>query len=315
MLMIIASALAPVFFVMGLGFFAGKRRLVDNLNIKSLNVFLMMFALPAALFTAIARTPRAVIIDNASLMLVLAICLLAIYGVMALLQWKVFRFSQADGAVLMLTVAFPNFASVGIPLIVGVYGPHAALAVAVAIATGACTISPLTLTLLELAKEGSDAGSGLSKFGVALWKSVTKPIIVAPLLAVILALLGVPMPPLVDKTLSVIGAATAGAGLFLTGLILSAQPIRISPPVLVGVTLKNIVQPLLGAAVVYVLRVPQPLASELILMLCIPCGFFGMVFGAGYGARPAVAGSTLVISSLFSMLTLAVAIALLAPHP
>jgi hypothetical protein len=40
-----------------------------------------------------------------------------------------------------------------------------------------------------------------------------------------------------------------------------------------------------------------------------------MVFGAGYGARPAVAGSTLVISSLFSMLTLAVAIALLAPHP
>jgi malonate transporter len=314
-LLIIASALTPVFFVMALGFFAGKRGLVDNLNIKSLNVFLMMFALPAALFTAIARTPGAVIVANASLMLVLAICLLAIYGVMALLQWKLFRFSQADGAVLMLTVAFPNFASVGIPLIVGVYGPHAALAVAVAIATGACTISPLTLTLLELAKEGGGAGSGVAKFGVALRNSVTKPIILAPLLAVVIALLGVPMPPLLDKTLSVIGAATAGAGLFLTGLILSAQPIRISPPVVIGVILKNVVQPMLAVAIVLALRLPQPLANELILLVCIPCGFFGMVFGAGYGARPAVAGSTLVISSLFSVITLAVAIAWLAPLP
>ncbi len=314
MLMLIATALAPVFFTMGLGFYAGKRKIVDNINIKSLNLFLMMFCLPAALFTAIARTPRAVIIENAPLMLVLAICLLTVYAIMAFLQYKVFKLAKLDAPVLMLTVAFPNFASVGLPLIVGVYGPHAALAVAVAIATGAVTISPLTLTLLELAKTGPGARSGVSQFLIALRNSVTKPIVLAPLLAVVLALAGVPLPPLADKSIGLIGAATAGAGLFLTGLILSAQPIRLTSNVAIGVFLKNIFQPLLGALVVYVLRIPQPLAGEMVLLLCIPAGFFGLVFGANYGTRPAEAGSTLVISSLLSMATLAIAIALVAPH-
>jgi predicted permease len=52
----------------------------------------------------------------------------------------------------------------------------------------------------------------------------------------------------------------------------------------------------------------------MVLLLCIPAGFFGLVFGANYGTRPAEAGSTLVISSLLSMATLAIAIALVAPH-
>lgn len=315
MYMMIASALVPVFFVMALGYFAGKRGIVDNVNIKSLNLFLMMFALPAALFTAIARTPRDVIIQNAPLMAVLAISLLTVYAVTVFLQYRVFKLPQADGAVQTLTVAFPNFASIGLPLLVGIYGSQAALPVAVAIATGSVTISPLTLTLLELSKQkGDEGGSTVARFLSALRKSVSKPIFIAPLLAVILALAGFQMPPLVDKSLSLIGQATAGAGLFLTGLILSAQPIRINANVLLGVLFKNIAQPLLAALVVYLLDVPQPLAGQVVLLIAIPAGFFGLVFGAGYGARPAVAGSTLVASSLISIATLAVAIALVAPH-
>jgi len=311
--MLVASALVPVFFVMFLGYFAGKRGIVDNVNIKSLNSFLMTFALPAALFTAIARTPREVIIKDAPLMAVLAISLLTVFIVVALLQYRAFKLSQGDGAVQTLTVAFPNFASIGLPLLVSIYGTEAALPVAIAIATGSITISPLTLTLLELSKQ-QDAGSKLSHFLTALRNSVSKPIFIAPLLAVILALTGFQMPPLADKTLSVIGQATAGAGLFLTGLILSAQPIRITGNVVLGVFLKNIAQPMLAALMVYLLRVPQPFAGQVVLLTAIPCGFFGMVFGANYSVRPAVAGSTLVVSSLFSIVTLAAAIALVAPH-
>lgn len=314
MTMTIASALVPVFFTMLLGYFAGKRKMVDNTNIASLIHTLMMFALPAALFTAIARTSREVIIQNASLMIVLAVSLLVVFAVMALIQYKVFKTSRADGAVQTLTVAFPNFASIGLPLLVSVYGGDAALPVAVAIATGSVTISPLTLTLLELSKQDSGAGSGFSRFLGALRKSVSKPIFIAPLLAVVLALLDIHMPPLVDKSLGVIGAATAGLGLFLTGLILSAQPFQINGNVILGACLKNIIQPLIAYAVVRLLNVPEPLAGQVVLLIAIPAGFFGLVFGAGYGSRPAVAGSTLVLSSVLSIVTLTIAIALLAPH-
>jgi len=311
----ISFALIPVFFVMALGYFAGKRGIVDNANVKSLNMFLMTFALPAALFSAIAPTPRDAIIQNAPLAAVLAISLLAIFIVTALVQYRVFRLGQAEGAVQALTIAFPNFAAMGLPLMIATFGRQAALAVAIAIATGSVTLSPLTLVLLELSKSnGQNGGQKVAAFWYALRKSLSKPIFLAPLIAVIVALSGFQIPALADKSLTLIGGATAGAGLFLTGLILSAQPIHISRNVVQGVCLKNIIQPLLAAGVVWLLRVPQPIAGEVVLLIAIPTGYFGLVFGAEYGFRPAVAESTLLVSSAFSIVTLAVAIALVAPR-
>jgi hypothetical protein len=40
------------FFIMLLGFWAGKAKMVDNKNVSLLNIFVMDFALPAALFSA-----------------------------------------------------------------------------------------------------------------------------------------------------------------------------------------------------------------------------------------------------------------------
>jgi malonate transporter len=44
------NALAPIFAVMGLGYFAGWIRDVDNRNVTELNALVMVFALPASLF-------------------------------------------------------------------------------------------------------------------------------------------------------------------------------------------------------------------------------------------------------------------------
>jgi len=51
----IAEALVPVFFVMALGYVAGARRIIDNQHVASLNVLLMTFVLPAALFLGVAQ--------------------------------------------------------------------------------------------------------------------------------------------------------------------------------------------------------------------------------------------------------------------
>ncbi|CCJ94108.1 FIG00554874: hypothetical protein [Cronobacter malonaticus 681] len=48
---VIIHALAPIFVIMLLGFMAGKTKMVDNQNVALLNIFVMDFALPAALFS------------------------------------------------------------------------------------------------------------------------------------------------------------------------------------------------------------------------------------------------------------------------
>lgn len=314
---LIATALLPVFLVLVLGYFAGRRKLIDNQNVSSLNVLLMQFALPLTLFISIAKTPQAVIFQNGPLALVLALGLVITYVIVGFIQSKVFGLTLGDTAVQTLTISFPNFASIGLPLLLPIFGAQASLSVAIAIAVGSVTISPLTLAMLELDKaRKADEGRTVSatrQFFVALGHSVRKPIFVGPMLGLVVALVGFTMPPLVVTALGPMIAATAGIGLFLTGLMLSAQRIKVDTNVMFGTLVKNILQPLLVFGLARLLHLPVLIAGQAALLTAIPAGFFGLVFGASNGIKPAVSGATLIISSISSVVSLSIAIWLLAP--
>ena len=110
---IIIKALSPIFIIMLLGFYAGKRSLVDNKNVTLLNVFVMDFALPAALFTATVQTAWQGIIQQWHLVLVIVIAMWITFFVFYYLSTKVFKKTAQDSAVLTLTVALPNYAALG----------------------------------------------------------------------------------------------------------------------------------------------------------------------------------------------------------
>ena len=317
MFMLIITALLPVFLVMALGYGAGRRKLIDNQNVASLNVLLMQFALPVTLFISIAKTPRAVILQNGPLALVLALGLCLTFGIVAWFQSRVFKLDLGDTAVETLTIAFPNFASIGLPLLLPIFGPAAALTVAIAIAVGSVTISPMTLAMLELAKarkaDQQHSVSPLRQFAVALGHSVRKPIFIGPVLGLLCVMFGLQLPALLITAFGPLTGATAGVGLFLTGLMLSAQPIHINGDVVFGVLVKNVVQPLLVYGLALGIGMPTDGARQAALLMAIPGGFFGLVFGASNGVRTPVAGSTLLVSSLAGIVTLGLAIWLLAP--
>jgi malonate transporter and related proteins len=104
----------------------------------------------------------------------------------------------------------------------------------------------------------------------------------------------------------------AGAGLacFVTGLVLSTQPLRLDANVGVGVLIKNIVLPLVAYAITLALGMSGKSAREAILLTAIPAGFLGILFGLNYGVRSQAIGSTLTLSSLVSVITLTAAILL-----
>jgi len=57
MIYIIVHALAPIFVIMLLGFWAGKAGMVNNKDVSLLNIFVRDVALPASLFSAMVQTP------------------------------------------------------------------------------------------------------------------------------------------------------------------------------------------------------------------------------------------------------------------
>ena len=312
MFSLVVEALLPVFLCLAIGYFAGDRKLVDNQNVASLNVFLMQFLLPITLFISIAGTSRSVITGNAGLVLVLACSLVIVFIPLLLMQTHYFRLPLGEAAVQTLTASFPNFSSIGLPLLVPVFGADAALPVAVAIATGSVTISPLTIALLELSRNGHGAGPGsreaLGAFARALGNSVRRPIFLGPVLGLCVSLAGIHLPALVSVAFSPLTHATAGTGLFLTGLMLSAQRFRIARNVLFSTAVKDLLQPPVALGLAILFGLSAKVEAEAVLLCAIPAGFFGLVFGASVGIRSETAGSTLVLSSLVSLVTLSAAI-------
>ena len=306
--MIAEEALVPVFFVMFLGYFAGARRIIDNQHLASLNVLLMTFAAPTALFVGIAQTSRSGLEENGKLFFVLVISMFVIFGITLALNHYVFRLSPGENAAQSLSVGLPNFLAVGFPLLGSLMGPGSAVGVAASIAAGSIFISPLTLAILEA--QGKTAGSSPDPIATALFRSVSKPVVIAPLAGLVVVILGIHLDKVVSHALNLIGAMAAGLACFVTGLVLSAQPFRLDANVGVGVLMKNIVLPLVAYAVALALGMSGEIAREAILLAALPTGFFGILFGLNYGVRSQAVGSTLALSYLVSVITLTAAILL-----
>jgi malonate transporter len=322
---IITKALAPIFLILLLGYWAGKAKLVDNANVSILNIFLMDFSLPAALFLATVMTPWAGIYRQLPLVAELTLAMWVAYAVVYWLCVKVWKKSSADAAVLALTVALPNYAALGLPILNGVFGEGTgtSLNVAVAIATGAVMITPVCLMLLERAKaaEKGATDSGLSLLLKLIYLSFKKPIVFGPLAGVAgSAMLGAfrtKLPELAQIAIRPLGLAALATALFLTGVILSARKLKVNGAVLVSALVKNLIQPFIAWGVVLLFGIDPVVGRAGILLIALSAGFFGVVFWNRYGVQSPDAEGALLVSTGAFVVTIPLFILITAPmvHP
>jgi malonate transporter and related proteins len=313
MITIILMALAPIFFVMLLGFSAGKYRVVDNAHVGELNTVVMSYALPASLFAATAATPRQAMLTQWPVLVILGGAMMLLYPLWYLLQRRLLHRSGSESAVQTLTVSLPNYAAAGLPVAAALLGPQHVVTVAVAIAAGSLLPSPVTLALLELsvAKEAGSSGRGsaIARVLRATGHALVKPIVLAPVIGTVFSLLSWSLPSIAVISLRQIGEAAGGLALFVTGLILSAQRFRLSWNVVLATVASNVAQPLLALGIARLLGAPTDIVKISVLMAALPSGFFGILFGSSYGVVSEESDSMVIASTVASMLTLALVIA------
>jgi malonate transporter and related proteins len=309
---ILLNSLVPIFAVMALGCLAGWIRDIDNHHVAELNALVMDFALPASLFVATASTPRALLLAQWPLLLVFTISMLALYALSYWMQRRLFGLGSREASVQALNISLPNYAAAGLPLIAAVFGPSDMIYVALSIAIGSIVLSPLTLAILEGYKAPAGGQGNLGAILSAIGRSLCKPIVLGPLLGIGFSLLGIPLPEAASHSFQLIGQAAGGVALFLTGLILSGQRIQLGLNVLSATLLKNVVHPLFVVGLILALPIDRDTARAALLLCALPSGFFGVLFGLRYGLESDVSGSTLIVSSLASVVTLPVALVLTA---
>ncbi len=311
----ILLALVPIFFVMALGYAAGCWNIVDNHHVDGLNVLVMSFALPASLFAATASASRSEMLAQTPLFLISSGVMLAVFLTWYLLQVRFMKVGKADASLQALTIAFPNLAGVGLPILADVLGPEGTVPLAVVLAAGSIIISPLSLLLVEMyAGRSSPTGGRRLKISSSLWHALTKPVVIAPILGIAFSLSGFRTGDVIDASLLLVGHAAPGVALFLTGVVLSSQAFQLDRNVFSASIMSNLVRPILATAVVLVVPIPWETAKVAILLAAVPSGFFGILFAVNYRLASGTIGSIVIATTVSSSLTLAIAIAVLYPH-
>lgn len=295
---VLLDTLIPIFAGLLLGYIAGRRGTMDNRNVRNLIVLVMSFAIPCALFSTIISSSRTEMLRHVptALMITLAFSALYLISYIWARRWR--RMSLSDASVLALTIGFPNTAAIALPLFSGVYGPESTVSAALSIVIGSITISPLTLALLEADKQAGGNGISINRVLHIIPRALLRPVVWAPLLALVGVFLQLHMPSFIAGTLTTLGSAATGSALILTGLVVSAQGFRLTRGVAIVTVLKLLGQPLFALLMMLLFRMHHNDIRNITVICAIPCGFFGLVFGKGFDATPEVASSGLIATYL-----------------
>ena len=281
MLLIIINALVPVAFVMLLGWLAGRYGVIATAASSELAVLVLDFCLPASLFVGTASASPSQL-DNWPFFVAIAIGLLAIYAAGLAIALVVFRLGVDAGALQALNGSFPNMAFMGIPVLTAVIGPSAVLPVVVGNLVSSLVLLPVTLALLEAGKSGNRGHQGLTVIWHAVSGSIRQPLVIAPVVGVVVALLGWRLPEAIHNSFALLGTATSGVALFALGLLLAGETLKLSLAAVLNTVMKNLAQPALMWALVLLFSVPDEYRRELILLGALPTATITSMFALRY---------------------------------
>lgn len=301
MLHIILYAIVPIVVVMLAGFISGKKGIFNGDDSKKFNKVVLDYALPAALFVSIVQADREMLARDLKLsivsLVVIMVCFMAVYFIY---RYCFKKNTGADAAVSALISGSPTIGFLGFAVLEPIFGtnPSVALVVAiVGIVVNAVGI-PVGLSLLNASLDGTQAAAAGKK--ESAWEPVIhaleQPVAWAPILAVILVLLGLKWPDWASPSFDLIAKANASMAVFSAGITLSSVKIVINWQALLGSILKLIVMPAL-ALIAGLLWHMDPLNIKMLVVACaLPPAFSGIIIADEYNTYVATGTSSLTLS-------------------
>lgn len=301
LLLVIVNALVPIAFVI-LGLLKAESSSV-------LAALALDFCLPSLLFNATASMSPDQLRDW-PFFLGIALGLLAIYIVVLVISLAFFRQPVAASSLQALNSAFPNMAFMGIPVLTAAIGASAVLSVVVGNLISSFVLLPVTLTLIEAGSPAQVGRKGIAVVWSSILGAVEKPLVWAPLAGIVLAAAHIHLPAVAQKSFSLIGDATSGVALFAMGLMLNGQKLRIGAAVTLNTLFKNLAQPAVMWLFALLLGVTGANRLEMILLGALPTASMTAMFAVQYNVCTEESGATIVFSTVLSIVTLGVVIAL-----
>lgn len=240
----------PIFLVVGLGFGVTKAGLFSAPDMRIFGRFVIMIALPALLFNALAKRDVAEVFD-AGFMGLYAVASLLVMGVGYLWFHRIQGLPMDRAGICIMGTACSNSGYMAFPILLLAYPDLAPKVLAMSLMVENLLMIPVALTLIALGR-GGGAGMAALIWDIAR-NLIRRPLILAMIAGLAWSILKLPIPEALDRGLTMISTAAVALALFVIGGSLAGIALRgnlaLAGQIMVG---KLMLHPVMGVLVLAV---------------------------------------------------------------
>jgi len=296
---LVVSKVAMLFLILLIGFYAGKKRFVDEKGTKTLSSLLVNITSPLLIITSFQMDFEAEKLKNALIILgasVVIHILMTFFGKLSF-GWE----KEAEkNKIMRFSIIFGNCAFLGYPVLDAIFGEG----VGVFYGSFYCLMFNLYLwtygiVMLQKGKENVEKPS--------LKKVFVNAGTIASLVGIVLFAAGIKLPGILWDAVDMVGDLTFPLSMIIIGTLISRldfKKVLTNKRVYIFCAFKLLLQPLLMIAVCKILSLPEVISYMLITMCAVPSATNTAIFAELYDCDSSLAAQCVGLSTLFSMVTL-----------
>ena len=293
---------APLFMLIGLGYFSVRINLFQQAELQGTAKFVMRIGLPALIFNSIAGQPLNQVF-NPAYVAGYGSASLAVFAIGYLVSRHIRKESGSATAVNALGVSLSNTGFIGYPLLAMTLGSsEAGQYLAMNILIENVMILPLFFIIADAAQQ---SGKNWRENLLGIIKNLAKnPIILAISISILIALLQLPIPTTIAKTANLLSTAAAPVALFVIGGGLAGLKLQGKLPDLIGIALgKTVLFPALVTLGLWLSDASAQTIFAGALLSCVPMASMYPLLAMQYGHQQRGSAAMLVTTcfSFFSI--------------
>ena len=213
----------PIYIVIAIGFAARRAGLFSGPDMRVLGRFVVNFALPALLFTALSQRSLADVLDARYLGAYAIATVTVLLGAAAIARFAQKK-SVPKSVLIGVGMAFSNTGFVGYPIVLQILGPPAAVALAMCMIVENVLLLPLALALAEM---GSTDEQGWQRTLLQSFAGLGRnPMLLAIVAGLAVSLLGLHLSEPLVRTINMLAMASTAVALFVIGGSLFGLEVR-----------------------------------------------------------------------------------------
>ena len=303
------NGILPLFAIILAGFAAVRLKILGMNAAHVLHKFVYYFAFPPLLFRSLAKSNINQIL-NWPYMAAFTASMLIIYALTYLVARTALVQQPFFNPIRSFAASYPNTAYIGIPFLITLFGNDGLITAAL---TNFLTVVLVFVAVFSLdIQASSKSANRFTTFGKVCIKTLSNPVVCAPILGIFYSALGWPLPLGVDNFFKQLGNAAVPCALFAIGLNLKVGNFFTRPYAYSFImAMKLIIHPLLMLGLVLWLNIPREWAISGFLMAALPTGVLSSILANRYQAYERQSDTLIFLTTLISLITLSICLLLI----